>query len=199
MGKIDKELSLEELTESPLTVVKEGEKKEEKKKGPSSEEIEQYKNDFSSALTTFENKRWAVSEEGNFAVNDVGLYLLEFLKKYAFWSKTEWMGMIKMEEEIQKAMALGDANTPLQFSYQALEFCAFMLSNPGGTGIELAKAFEAQAEKYSKIGIVVGTKIEEARNELKELQYLQERWAAGEQGFYYEREPVKEEDGAHIS
>jgi len=192
MGRIEKETSLEELQESPLEVVKKqpalDNPEEEKKKGPSPEEIEEYKNAFSIALKAFDEKRWVISEQGIFAANDVGLYLLDFLKKYAFWSKTEWMGIIKMEDEIKKGMGGADANTPLQFTYQALEFCAFMLANPGGTGIELAKEFEAQAEKYAKIGIVVGTKIEEARKELKELQYLQERWASAEQGFYYERE-----------
>ena len=54
----------------------------------------------------------------------------------------------------------------------------------------------SKAEFIPKIGIVVGTKIEEARKELKDIQFLQDRYLASEQGFYYEREPeepVKEE------
>ena len=210
MGRIEKETSLEELQESsleelqesPIEVVKKGQledPEEVAKKGPSPEEVEQYKTEFSDTLKAFEEKRWEISESGNFAANDVGIYLLDFMKKYAFWSKTEWMGMIKMEEEIKKAMGLASEDTPLQFNYQALEFCAFMLANPGGTGIELAREFEDQAEKYAKIGIVVGTKIEEARKQLKELQYLQERWAAGEQGFFYEREPEPSTDSVPVT
>jgi hypothetical protein len=180
--------------EQVLTVVKDGEETKKVINKPTAEETEQYKNDFQNALKTFDEKRWEVSEPGKFGSNDVGIFLLDFINKYAFWSKTEWMGMIKMEDEIKKSMGLADASMGLQFSYQALEFCAYMLANPGGTGIKLAKEFEDQAEKYAKIGIVVGTKIEEVRKELKDLQYLQEKWAAAEQGFYLaDLEPPKEE------
>lgn len=186
MGKIEEEPKLQ--------VVKEEQIPEEKgtKPGPSREEVDQYKQDFQEAYKAFSEKKWIISDPGNFPANDVGLYLIDFMNKFAFWSKTEWMGMIKMEEEIKAAMPLANDTTGLQLGYLALEFCAYMMSNPGGTGLELAKEFEKQADKYSKIGIVIGTRMEEARKELKEIQFLQEKWAAGEQGFYYEREPQDE-------
>jgi hypothetical protein len=159
---------------------------------PTSEEIEQYKNEFQEALKAFENTKWQVSEPGKFGANDVAIFLLEFMEKYAFWSKTEWMGMLKMEDELKKAIAISDEIVGLRFGYQALEFCAYMLANPGGTGIQLAKDFEAQADKYSKIGMKVGASVEVARKKLKDIQYKQERWAAAEQGFYYEREDETE-------
>lgn len=191
MGKIDEEQEpkLEVVKEE---ILQEQAAPEEIKKGPSREEIDQYKEDFQNAYKTFAEKKWTISDPGNFPANDVGFYLLDFMKKYAFWSKTEWMGVLKMEEEINASMPLANETTGLQLGYQALEFCAYMMANPGGTGIELAKEFEKQADKYSKIGIVVGTRIEEARKELKEIQFLQEKWAAGEQGFFYEREPAPE-------
>jgi hypothetical protein len=177
-----------------LTVVQDGEESKKIVNKPTEKETEQYKNEFQDALKAFDDKRWEISEPGKFGANDVGLYLLDFMQKYAHWSKTEWMGMIKMEDEIKKAMNVADVSTGLQFGYQALEFCAYMLTNTGGTGVALAKEFESQAEKYSKIGIVVGTKIEEARRELKNLQYLQERYAAACQGFFLsDLEPKKEE------
>jgi hypothetical protein len=150
-------------------------KKEEVPK-PTPEDVEKCKTDFSDALKDFENQRWQISEPGQFGINDVGLYLLDYMNKYAFWSKTEWMGMIKMEDEVRKAMAVSDPSVGIALNYQALEFCAYMLANPGGTGIKLAKEFEVQADKYAKIGMVVGAQIEEARKKLKELQTLQEKW-----------------------
>jgi len=178
-----------------LTVVKDGEETKKEVNKPTPEEVEQYKQDFQVALKDFDEKKWIISEPGKFGSNDVGLYLIDFMNKYAFWSKTEWMGILKMELELQKTMSLADENTALQLGYQALEFCAYMLANPGGTGLRLAKDFEAQADKYAKIGVVVGTKIEEARKQLKDLQYLQEKWAAACQGFYLaELEPKKEEE-----
>lgn len=173
----------------PLTIVKDEDVKETKEnikettEKPTLEDVEKYKNDFSNALKSFENQRWQISEPGKFGINDVGLYLMDFMKKYAFWSKTEWMGLIKMEDEIKKAMSVSDPSIGIALSYQALEFCSYMLTNPGGTGIKLAKEFEAQADKYAKIGMVVGSQIEDARKKLGELQELQEKWGRAEQLF----------------
>jgi hypothetical protein len=179
--------------ESKLTIVKDDKEEEKKINKPTDKEKEQYKDEFNAALKVFDKKKWQISEPGKFGANDVGLYILEFMNKYAHWAKTEWMGMIKMEEELKKAISAADENTGLQLGYQALEFCAYMLSNPGGTGLILAKEFESQADKYSKIGIIIGTKIEEARGELKNIQYLQDKWSAAEQGFYLaDLEPKKD-------
>jgi len=167
-----------------LHVVKNNEEETKKQNKPTPEEVEQYKQEFTAALKEFDEKKWTISEVGNFSSNDIALYLLQFMDKFAFWSKTEWMGMIKMEEELNRAMKSANETTGLELGYQALEFCAYMMANPGGTGIRLAKEFESQADKYSKLGIVVGTKLEEARADLKNIQYLQEKWAAGAQGYY---------------
>ena len=180
---------MEEQKEPKLEVVRDEiqtESKKEELRKPTPEEVEQFKQDFSNAMSEFDDIKWEISEPGNFAANDVGMFLLEFMDKYAFWSKTEWMGMIKMYEEVDKAMKLANKNTGLRFSYQALEFCAYMLSNPGGTGIELAKDFEKIADKYSKIGVVVGTQVENARKRLKQIHFLQDRYVASEQGRYLE-------------
>lgn len=177
-----------EEKKSFLKIVKEEDVKEETKtvdpkeeQKPTPEDVEKYKNEFSTTLKDFENRRWQISEPGKFGINDVGIYLLDFMKKYAFWSKTEWMGLIKMEDEIKKAMSMSDPSVGITLSYQALEFCSYMLTNPGGTGIKLAKEFEAQADKYAKIGMVVGSQIEDARNKLTELQELQEKWGRAAQ------------------
>ena len=177
--------------DTKLEVVKDDVKVEKPLNKPTPEEIEQFKKDFQDAIEEFDDRKWEISDPGNFPANDVGIYLLNFMKKFAFWSKSEWMGMIKMEEEIKKAIVGANEETGFELKYQALEFCAYMLANPGGTGLKLAKEFEAQADKYAKIGIVVGTKIEEAREQLKDIQFLQDRYAAGEQGFYYEKEPTE--------
>jgi len=162
---------------------------------PTPEEIEKFKQDFQDAMKAFDEKRWDISEAGRFGANDVGMYLLDYIKKFAFWKNTEWMGLIKMEEEVKKSMSFADASTGLNFSYQALEFCAYMLTNPGGTGIALAKEFEAQADKYSKVGIVVGSQIENARKELKEIQFLQDVYLAAAQGFYLSRDDIDPSTG----
>jgi hypothetical protein len=68
-----------------------------------------------------------------------------------------------------------------------------MLYNPKGVGLDSAFEFEKIADKYSKLMITVGQKVEDARNKLKHVQYLQEKWAAGEQGFYLAELEPKEE------
>lgn len=174
--------------ETKLTVVKDEQMPEkvsvENEKKPTPEETEQYKSEFQEALKVFTEERWAISDKGNFAANDVGLFIEDFMKRFAFWSKNGWMGMIKMAEVLRQAMLAANEETPLQLDYQALEFCAYMMSNPGGIGLDMAMEFEKIADKFSKIGIVIGEKLEDAREKLKHVQHLQEKWAAAEQGFY---------------
>jgi hypothetical protein len=178
--------------ESKLQVVKDEDKKEKNK--PTPEEVAQFKEDFDKAMKEFAETKWEISEPGNFSANDIGLFLLDFMKKYVLWSKTQWMGIIKMTEELKKAMTAASDIKGLALDYQALEFCGFILTNPGGTGSDLAFEFEKIAEKYSKLMVTVGQKIEIARAVLKNVQYLQEKWAASEQGFYLaDLEPQKEE------
>jgi len=174
-----------------LTIVKDDKEEVKEVNKPTPEETAQFKAEFDEAVKTFNEAKWEISEKGNFGANDVGLFLLDFMKRFAFWSKMGWMGMLKINDELAKAMALSDASTGLCLDYQALEFTAYMLASPGATGYDSCVEFDKIAEKYSKIGIVVGQKIEEARARLKDVQYLQERWAASEQGFYLaDLEPI---------
>ena len=176
----------------PVLEVVKDEKKELGK--PTPEQVAQYKVDFDNAIAEFTEKRFSVSEPGSFPANEIGMFLLQFLKKHAMWTKTGWMGVIKMEEELTKAMAMDNEVTGLTLDYQALEFCGYMLMNPGGVGSESAIEFEKQANQYSNIMMVVGEQVEKARESLQAVQYLQEKWAAGEQGFFLsDLEPKKEE------
>ena len=173
--------------EPKLQVVKDEEVKEVKEKiegKPTPEEVEQYKIDFHTAMKEFAEARFVISEPGQFAANDVAMFLMDYLKKYAIWSKTGWMGIIKMNDELNKAMKMDNEATGLTLDYQSLEFCGYMLMNPGNIGYDSAVEFEKIADKYSQIMVKVGQKVEEAREKLKGVQYLQDKWAAGEQGFY---------------
>lgn len=173
-----------ENEKTTLTIVKDNEEQTKEINKPSPEEITQFKEDFEKSLQDFKETKWEISEKGNFAANDVAIFLIDYMKKFAFWTKTGWMGLIKMEEELNKAMAAVTNDTGLMLDYQALEFGAFMLSNPGHIGLDSAYEFEKIADKYSNISITMAKKVEEARNKLKDIQYLQEKWAAAEQGFY---------------
>jgi hypothetical protein len=177
-----------------LTIVKDGVEEVKEVGKPTPEEVVKYKEEFEAAVKKFQETKWEISEKGNYAANVVGMFLMDYMKRFGFWTKTGWMGMIKMDEEIKKAMANANETTAFCLDYQALEFCAYMMSSPGGVGLPLALEFEKIADQYSKIGIVVGTKVEEARTKLKEVQYLQEKYAAAEQGFYLaDLEPEPEE------
>ena len=184
-------MAKKKLKEQPVLEVVKDEIKLEK---PTPEQVAQYKLDFENAMNDFTETRFSISENGAFAANDLGIFLIDFLKRYGMWTKTGWMGMVKMEEELRKAMQLDNTDTGLTLDYQALEFCGYVLTNPGGIGYETALEFEKIADKYSNIMITVGEQIEIARAKLQAVQYLQEKWAAGEQGFFLaDLEPKKEE------
>jgi len=166
---------------------------ETNRKKPSQEEIAQYKDDFEKALKEFMDMRFLISEPNQFSSNETALFLIDYLKKYALWTKTGWMGIIKMHEILNQELNKDNEKTGLCLDYQSLEFCGYMLMNPGATGYDKALEFEKIADKYSQIMIKVGQKIDEAREILKKVQYLQDKWSAAEQGYYLaELEPKDE-------
>jgi hypothetical protein len=103
------------------------------------------------------------------------------------------MGVLRLNEDIQ-GVRDSIEEIPFRLSYQALEFTFFALSNVGGIGLQSAKDMETEAELYNEVAELIAKQLETARKELKEVQYLQEKWAAYEQGFYYEREEVFENE-----
>jgi hypothetical protein len=173
--------------------IKELNQTEELKK-PTPEEIKEAFETFSKAVADFNTKQFEIGTSEN-AVKFAG-YLLEFIKHKIFWTKTGWMGVIKLQEEILDAnakMVITNPHKPFTLGYQALEFTFYALSNVGGIGIQTALDMEKEAKEYGEIIDLVGKQLENARAELKEVQFLQEKWAAYEQGFYYEREPAEED------
>ena len=191
MKKVVKEETTDKTT---LTIVKDGKEEKTEINKPTPEQVVQIKQAFEDAADAFKDKTWPISEKGSFGANDVYLFLIDFMKRFGFWTKTGWMGMIKMNEELTKALALVNDDTALELNYQALEFCAYMMTNPGGIGLDSANKFEEIADKYAKIGLIIGTQLDDARNELKKIQYMQEEWAAAEQGFFLaDLEPKVEE------
>jgi hypothetical protein len=164
---------------------------------PSEEETAAAIKEFEEAGKAFNEKRFEIGTP------DEGLliphFLLDFLDKYVFWTKSGWMGVLKLHEEItetQKNLKAGDYFT---MGYQALEFTYFALSNPGGTGLESARNIEKIAENYANVLNLVGNKLEEARAELKNIQWLQDKAAAMQQGFYLEKEMLETESGEPIA
>lgn len=185
---------MEENKKPVLEVVKNEEASEKEHKKPTPEEVEQYKEEFDNAMKEFAEQRFSISEPGSFAANDMTLFLSEYMEKFFIWTKTAWMGVIKMQEELDNAKKMDNEKTGLTLDYQALEFCTYMLSNPGNIGYKSALEFEKIADKYAEVLIKLDELVKEAREKLKHVQYLQDKWAAASQGFYLaDLEPKDEE------
>jgi mannose-6-phosphate isomerase class I len=104
-----------------LTVVKnEKETTEPILNKPTPEEVEQFKVDFETEMSKFSETKFQISEVGQFPANDTAMFLLDYLKKYVLWTKTGWMCLIKMEEDLTKPMILDNEHTGLCFDFQAL-------------------------------------------------------------------------------
>lgn len=76
----------------------------------------------------------------------------------------------------------------MELGYQTIEFINYSLMNPGGIVLQSALDFEQEGEQFIPLIELVGTKLNEARNELKRIQFLQDKYAAMQQGFYLEIE-----------
>ena len=162
---------------------------------PTDEEKKVAYEEFAKAVSDFNNKAFEIGTPEK--MREVADYLLSFNEKRVFWTKQGWMGVIKLNEEIRatRDKAVG---IPFTLGYQALEFTYFALTNVGGIGLTTALEMEKEALIYGEVTELVGAQLEAARNELKEIQFLQEKWAAYEQGFYYEREPVVSEEAGTL-
>lgn len=165
---------------------------------PSDEEVEEAKKEFEEASRDFSVKSWNIGEEADAA--EMLSYLQHFVRNRLFWSKNGWMGVIKMQEELDDAEKFLASNpkSHLKLGYQALEFMFYSLQNPGGVGLQAALDFEQENEIYAKCFDAIGKQIASARAELKDIQFLQDKYAAMAQGFYLEVEPEvpEEEDKA---
>lgn len=154
---------------------------------PSEEECEVAGKEFDDAAKVFNGKIFEIGTEKEF--KEVSEFMITFLNKFVYWTKNGWMGVLKLEEEVTamiKTHKKGDGGYKL--GYQALEFLFYVLTNPGGNGIETAREIEKVAEMYGKMVEISGKKLEAARAELKDIQWLQEKYNAMLQGFYLEKE-----------
>jgi nitroreductase len=177
--------NVEELKEELEKAVKDNPNK------PTEEEIKAAAAEFEYASKIFPTKSWEIGE-----VKDARVfcdYLKHYVRNRLFWTKNGWMGVVKLDEEIQAAENLLNGKEPFQLGYQALEFVYYSLMNPGGIGFQAAQDFESESENYLPLMEAVSVSLEKARTQLKEIQFLQDKYAAMQQGFYLELEPAEPE------
>lgn len=162
---------------------------------PSDEEVEEAKKEFEEKSDGFATKFWNIGELEDSQINLD--YMEHYIQNRVFWTQTGWMGVIKMKEVIeqtQETLKL-ESNSQLAFGYQALEFMFYSFQNAGGVGLQSAVDFESENEIYAKVFDSIGKRLSEARKEIKDIQFLQDKFAAMAQGFYLEVEDgVKEEE-----
>jgi hypothetical protein len=169
----------------------------EKINKPTEEETKAAVQEFEDAKQAFNEKKYDIgtAEEADL----VAYFLLDFLDKYVFWTKSGWMGVIKLQEEIKELQTYLRKGSPFTLGYQALEFTFFALSNPGGFGLASALDMEKIAENYAKVFDLCGKQLESAREAIKDIQWLQDKSLAMQQGFYLEREIEKPEEIAAMT
>lgn len=162
---------------------------------PTEEEIEEAKVRFEEASKDFSVKSWNVGSPEK--AQEFIDFIEDFLQNRIFWKQNGWMGVIKMNEELQDAKKFieENKNQPLKLGYQAMEFLFYSFQNPGGIGLQPALDFQAQNEIYAAVFDALGEQLNDARKELKGVQFMQEQYAAMQQGFYLEAEdgPVEED------
>lgn len=154
---------------------------------PTDEEVAQFEKDYNEAAQVFNDKIYEVGTVDD--AEDVYKFFIEYLENYAFWTKNGWMGILKLHDEVTKKYEeFQKERIPFSLSYQALEFTFYMLSNPGGIGLKSAQAIELISEMYIFVMDKTSACLESARVQLKDIQFLYDKWIAAQQGFYLEKE-----------
>lgn len=161
---------------------------------PSEEETLETQKEFNKAAKNFTTKIYKIGEAKE--AQELNDYILHFMNNRFLWQKEAWMGTIKLVEELKASEIIfkGNKKKGIEIGYQALEFIFYALSNPGGIGLQAALDFESENKIFLRILKIIGDQLEEAREILKKVQFLQEKWGAMSQGFYLEVEPPKDKD-----
>jgi len=161
---------------------------------PSNEEVEEAKKEFEEAAKEWSVKTYKIGAPEQ--AQEFYDYIIHFIRNRFLWQKEAWMGVIKLVDELglSEKVFKGQKDKSLELGYQALEFTFYALSNPGGIGLQSAKDFEEENEIFIKVATVVGEQLEAARERLKEIEFLQQKWGAMAQGFYLEVEPEPEKE-----
>ena len=159
---------------------------------PTEEEVAQAKADYENAAKEWKETIYKIGTPED--AQEICDYVKHFIMNRCMWKENAWMGVIKLAEEIDAATVLfkGKKDKGLELGYQAAEFTFYILSNPGGIGLQSALDFEAEHEIYFKTLNLFGQTVQEAREALKNIEFLQQRWGAMAQGFYLEMEPEAE-------
>lgn len=155
---------------------------------PSEEEISNAKKEFEDAVDQFNNGLWKVSTEED--ADRLSSYLVHFVYNRIFWYKDGWQGVLKFRDEINETrekIKNGELKI-LELSWQALEFIFHSLSNPGGIGLESAQRMKDENDDYVFTMEKVGESLQQARDKMNEIQFLQDKWATMQQGLYLEKE-----------
>ncbi len=153
---------------------------------PTEEEVNAAVKEFNDKAAEYNSKQFVIGDAEK--ADEIYDFLLGFLENDVYWTKNGWMGVLKMHEEITVAKAAKKEGDSFQIGYHALEFLFYALTNPGGIGMKSARAIEKVADIYIEVMEIAGTTLEEAREQLKEIQWLQDKVSAMQQGFYLERE-----------
>ena len=159
---------------------------------PTEKEINEATKEFNKQAAAFNVKKFKIGPPKKAdAIYD---FLLQFLENDVYWTKNGWMGVIKMHEELSESKSKKKQKDSVVVGYQALEFLFYALSNVSGIGLKSAKAVESVSDIFIETFEYAGEQLEKARKELEDIQFLQEKVAAMQQGFYLEREDSAEEE-----
>jgi len=153
---------------------------------PTEDEVNAATKEFNKMAAAFNKKQFKIGTPKKAgAIYD---FIIKFFENHVYWTKNGWMGVLKMHEELTETRKNRKEKDAFQVGYHGLEFLFFALSNPGGNGIESARAIEKYADIYIETMELASKKLEEARKELEAVQFAQEKVTAMQQGFYLEKE-----------
>lgn len=196
MAKKQKEIEVKSVDEAAAKIAEL--QKDGSLNKPTEAEINEAVKVFNEHAKQFNEKRFKIGTPEK--ANNYFDFVLTFMEKHVYWTKQGWMGVLRMVEELEQLRKDLKEGECFSVGYQALEFLFYALTNPGGNGLQTAREIEKVAEIYGEVLESTGKVLEEARKELKDIQFLQDQVTAMQQGFYLEREDgVSQEENSSFA
>jgi hypothetical protein len=153
-------------------------------KTPTSEDIQQVKDEFEQRTKALQEKKdYVVADKNN------ALRVAKFMKEFndnSIWTQRMFVGVLNFSALMKDFIDNFDENNPvdLVLEYAPVQYAFLVFENYGGVGIDAANHMAEIWDEYLPIYEKLHESVDWYKKEADACDALKEKWAMFEQGYY---------------
>ena len=175
-------------------------------KTPTSEDIQQVKDEFEQRTKALQEKKdYVVADKNN------ALRVAKFMKEFndnSIWTQRMFVGVLNFSALMKDFIDNFDENNPvdLVLEYAPVQYAFLVFENYGGVGIDAANHMAEIWDEYLPIYEKLHELVDWYKKEADACDALKEKWAMFEQGYYLvimedketDPEDIKQDEGTIV-